>query len=114
MAIFCVALFVRTTHVWQISKSPFFTVLMGDSRSYDEWAQRIARGDWFGHEVFYQAPLYPYFLGVVYSLAGRNLFVVRLGQAAIGSLACLLLDLAGERLFSRTTGSIAGLMLALQ
>ncbi len=35
---------------------------MGDSRAYDEWARRIAAGDWIGREVFYQAPLYPYFL----------------------------------------------------
>ena len=28
---------------------------MGDARSYDGWAQRIAIGDWFGSEVFYQA-----------------------------------------------------------
>jgi hypothetical protein len=44
----------------QIRSAPFFTVLMGDSHGYDEWAQRIAGGEWLGHEVFYQAPLYPY------------------------------------------------------
>ena len=46
---------------------------MGDSRGYDEWARRIAGGDWLGHEVFYQAPLYPYLLGVIYAIAGRHL-----------------------------------------
>ena len=54
-------------HVWQIRAAPFFSVLMGDSRGYDEWARRIAGGDWIGHEVFYQAPLYPYLLGVIYA-----------------------------------------------
>ena len=29
-------------------------------------------------EVFYQAPLYPYALGAVYALVGRNLMFVRL------------------------------------
>ena len=28
--------------------APFFSVLMGDSHGYDEWAQRIAGGDWLG------------------------------------------------------------------
>jgi tetratricopeptide (TPR) repeat protein len=112
-AIFALALAVRLIHVWQIRRAPFFTVLMGDARAYDEWAQQIARGEWFGHEVFYQAPLYPYFLGTLYRIAGRDLLVVRLCQAIIGSLACVLLGLAASRLFSRQAGVIAGLGLAL-
>src|SRR6266850_5243054 len=89
-AIFALALAVRLVHIWQIRKAPFFTVLMGDARAYDEWAQRIAQGDWLGHEVFYQAPLYPYFLGTLYRIAGRDLFMVRVGQAVIGSVSCVL------------------------
>ena len=54
---------VRLVYVWQIRESPFFDVLMGDARRYDAWAMQIASGDWIGQEVFYQAPLYPYFLG---------------------------------------------------
>jgi len=99
--------------VWQIRNAPFFTVLMGDSRAYDEWAQQIAHGDWVGHDVFYQAPLYPYFLGTLYAIAGRDLLLVRLAQAIVGSLSCVLLGLAGSRLFSRPAGVIAGLGLAL-
>src|SRR6266850_1416776 len=112
-AIFALAFAVRLVYIWQIRKAPFFTVLMGDARGYDEWAQRIARGDWLGHEVFYQAPLYPYFLGTLYTIAGRDLLVVRLYQAIIGSSACVLLGLAASRLFSRQAGLIAGLGLAL-
>ena len=110
--IFLAALVVRVIHVWQIRNEPFFTVLMGDARGYDDWARQIAGGDWLGYEVFYQAPLYPYFLGVLYSVVGRDLVVVRVCQAVIGSLACVLLGLAGWRLFSSRTGLIAGLMLA--
>ena len=112
-ATFALALAVRLVHVWQIRRAPFFTVLMGDARAYDEWAQQIARGDWLGHEVFYQAPLYPYFLGTLYTIAGRDLLVVRLCQAIIGSLSCVLLGLAASRLFSKQAGVIAGLGLAL-
>src|SRR6266850_2624117 len=112
-AIFALALAGRLVHVWQIRRAPFFTVLMGDARAYDEWAQRIARGDWLGHEVFYQAPLYPYFLGTLYTIAGRDLLVVRLCQAIIGSLACVLLGLAASRFFSKQAGVIAGVALAL-
>ncbi|MGH9142767.1 MAG: ArnT family glycosyltransferase, partial [Vicinamibacterales bacterium] len=113
LAIFGVALLVRLLHIWQLRRSPFFATLMGDSRGYDEWAQRIAGGDWIGHDVFYQAPLYPYLLGVIYAIAGRRLLLVRLVQAVIGSASCALLALAAARLFPRRAGIAAGLMLAL-
>ena len=113
LAIFGVALIVRLAHVWQIRRAPFFTLLMGDSRGYDEWARRIAAGEWLGTEVFYQAPLYPYLLGVIYAIAGRHLLLVRIVQALVGSASCALLGLAAERLFSRTAGIVAGAMLAL-
>lgn len=112
-AIFSVALVIRAIHIYQIRDAPFFGVLMGDSRAYDEWAQQIARGEWLGRDVFYQAPLYPYFLGAIYSVAGRDLMVVRVVQAIVGSLACVLVGLAGLRLFSWRAGLLAGLMLAL-
>jgi tetratricopeptide (TPR) repeat protein len=112
-AIFGVALLVRLIHVWLIRRSPYFATLMGDSRGYDEWAQRIAGGDWLGHDVFYQAPLYPYLLGAIYAVAGRHLLLVRIIQALIGSASCALLAAAAADLFSRRTAIAAGFMLAL-
>jgi tetratricopeptide (TPR) repeat protein len=111
--IFLVALSVRLLHVWQIRRTPFFDVLMGDAGGYDQWAQRLAAGDWIGKDVFYQAPLYPYFLGVLYALFDRDLLIVRIVQAVIGSGSCALLGLASARLFSPKAGLIAGLGLAL-
>jgi tetratricopeptide (TPR) repeat protein len=104
---------MRLIHVMQIRSAPFFTVLMGDSHGYDEWAKRIAGGEWLGREVFYQAPLYPYLLGGIYAVAGRHLLLVRIVQIVIGSASCALLGLAAARLFSRPVGIAAGLMLAL-
>lgn len=112
-SIFLLALALRLIHLWQIRTATFFTVLVGDGRGYDTWAQQIAAGDWIGREVFYQAPLYPYFLGVLYASFGHDLLVVRVVQAVLGSAACVLLALAASRLFSRRTGVIAGGMLAL-
>jgi tetratricopeptide (TPR) repeat protein len=113
VAIFLAALTVRLIHLLQIWRAPFFGLLMGDARSYHTWAQQIAAGDWIGRDVFYQAPLYPYFLGLVYTLFGETSpMTVRVGQAVIGSLACVLLGFAAWRLFSRQAGLVAGLMLA--
>lgn len=111
--IFTVAISVRLLHLWQIKPSPFFDVLLGDASGYDEWARRLAAGDWIGTEVFYQAPLYPYFVGAVYAVFGRDLLILRVIQALIGSASCALLGLAGARLFSRPVGLIAGFGLAL-
>lgn len=112
-AIFGVALAVRLLHVWLLSRSPYFSALMGDARGYDEWARRLAGGDWIGTEVFYQAPLYPYFIGVVYSVFGHSLMALRVVQAVVGAGSCALLGLAGYRFFSPRVGLIAGGVLAI-
>jgi tetratricopeptide (TPR) repeat protein len=113
VAIFAVAIAMRLVHVFQLRSSPFFDVLLGDSHGYDEWARRIAGGEWIGREVFYQAPLYPYFLGVIYAVAGRDLLLVRIVQAIVGAGACTLVGLAAARLFGRRAGLLAGFGLAL-
>jgi tetratricopeptide (TPR) repeat protein len=113
LLVFGVAFAVRLLHLRAIASAPFFTLLLGDAKSYDAWARGIAAGDWLGRDVFYQAPLYPYFLGVLYRIAGRDLMVVRVVQAAIGSLSCVLLASASRRLFRERAGVAAGLLLAL-
>lgn len=113
LIIFAVAFFLRIIHIWQLKSTPFFDTLLGDANGYDLWAQRLAGGDWIGRDVFYQAPLYPYFLGSVYAIVGRDLLTVRIIQALIGSASCVLLYLAGERLFSKKVGIAAGLGMAL-
>jgi tetratricopeptide (TPR) repeat protein len=111
--VFAVALTARLVHLWALRDTPAIDVLMSDARAYDAWAQRLAAGDWVGSDVFYQAPLYPYLLGVVYAVLGRDLLIVRVIQALVGALAAALLAAAGTRLFGRSVGLLAGLGLAL-
>ncbi|MCZ6727018.1 MAG: tetratricopeptide repeat protein [Acidobacteria bacterium] len=112
VGVFLVALATRAFHVSQLRGSALFDVYLGDAAGYHAWAQRLALGDWLGSEVFYQAPLYPYSLAVVYSILGE-LWAPRIVQALLGALACSLLALAGQRLFSARAGLIAGLALAV-
>jgi tetratricopeptide (TPR) repeat protein len=86
---------------------------MGDAASYDTWARGIAARHWLGHEVFYQAPLYPYFLGLLYALFGHQLFIVRVIQVLLGATSCVLLAQAGRDFFSPRAGIIAGVLLAI-
>jgi tetratricopeptide (TPR) repeat protein len=113
LGIFAVSLVARGVVLLQLRASPFFPFYIGDAKGYHEWARRIATGDWVGQEVFYQAPLYPYFLGALYALGSDDLLFVRACQAVIGSLGCVLIADTARRLFSLKAGLLAGLMMAL-
>jgi Flp pilus assembly protein TadD len=112
LAVWVCAFTLRCLYLWQISDTPFFDLRLGDADAYHEWARRIAAGDWLGDGVFYQAPLYPYFLAVLYRTIGDGVLAVRLVQALLGATSCALLAAAGVSLFGRT-GAIAGLLLAI-
>jgi tetratricopeptide (TPR) repeat protein len=112
LAVTGAALVLRLVHLWQMRDSVFATLLLGDSRGYDTWAREIAAGDWMGREVFYQAPLYPYALGAIYAVAGHDVMLVRVLQAAIGAASCAAIWYAGAALVGPRTGLVAGLMLA--
>ena len=111
--LFFLALAVRLVYLSQLDGSPLFTVLMGDARVYDQWAVRIAGGEWMGTDIFYQTPLYPYCLGVIYAIAGHNPGLVRIIQAFLGAGSCVMLGLAGGRFFGEREGLIAASILAI-
>ncbi len=96
----------------QIGRAPFADLLLGDAAAYSAWAHTIASGDWIGDRVFYQAPLYPYFLAATYTLFGSSIEIVRHVQAVLGVISCLLLADAARRLISPAAGVAAGLLLA--
>ncbi|KAA0222558.1 MAG: glycosyltransferase family 39 protein [Phycisphaerae bacterium] len=112
VSIFTAALLVRLVHLTCIRDVPFFDVPVGDARAYVDWGLRIAEGDWIGSEPFYQAPLYPYLLGVIFRVTGPSLVAVRLVQVVMGGLSCVLLTGVAGRCFGRRAGWAAGLMLA--
>ena len=107
------ALVLRLVYLAELFHTPLFVVVIGDARQYDSWAQQIAGGHWIGSEVFYQTPLYPYFLAIIFKLAGHHLLAVRVVQVFIGAASCVLLGLAGRRFFSPSAGFIAALLLAI-
>jgi tetratricopeptide (TPR) repeat protein len=114
LAVALLALVVRLVYIKQISNAPFYALRIGDAAAYHQWALQIASGDWLGRGVgvFYQAPLYPYFLAVVYKAFGDSAAMLRFIQAIIGSGSCMLLAAAGIALFG-DYGAIAGVLLAI-
>jgi tetratricopeptide (TPR) repeat protein len=113
LVIFASAFLLRLIYLAEIKPIPLFYHLAGDGRIYDEWSQRIAAGDWLGKGVFYQAPLYPYFLGVLQMFFGHDLWLIRLVQIGLGAVSCALIFLVGMRLFSRPAGIASGVILSL-
>jgi len=111
--VFALALGIRLAYLWSWHETALFSTPVGDARSYLAWARELAAGDWLGREVFYQAPLYPYFLGALHTLFGDGPWVARGVQAALGALSCVALGLAGARFFSPRVGLVAAIGLAL-
>jgi tetratricopeptide (TPR) repeat protein len=107
------AFVLRLIYLLELRNTSLFSVIIGDAKEYDLWAQRIAGGQWIGSEVFYQTPLYPYLLAIIFKLAGHQLIVARLAQVTLGSISCVLLGYAGRRFFNQQVGIVAAFLLAI-
>jgi len=117
-AVFLTALVPRLVYSAQFERDhPQADRLPIDERSYDRWARELAGGDWIGHEIFFQEPLYAYGLGVVYELAGSEPHaqreLARTIQAVLGAATSVLVALLGARVVSRKAGLVAGFCMAL-
>lgn len=117
--VFALALALRLGVLAQLWSIPFFEHPIVDGRSYDEWARRIAAGDWWGDRVFYQAPAYPYFLALLYRVLGSDPWRVHVAQMVLGAGSCALACAAARELFAsagarraRVAGACAGLLFA--
>ena len=84
-----------------------------DELSYVQWGARIADGDWLGNEVFFQEPLYPYFIGLSFKLLGPDLHRLRLVQCLLGGLTALLVWAIANKLFGRRAAWIAAAAFAV-
>ena len=117
-AIFVLALVLRIVCVAQYEgHHPNANRPVIDEASYDSWAREIAGGEVVGKTIFFQEPLYPYWLGVVYAASGDDATtqrsVARYSQAVLGALTAALSALLAAKLFSARAGIVAGLGVAL-
>jgi Flp pilus assembly protein TadD/4-amino-4-deoxy-L-arabinose transferase-like glycosyltransferase len=106
------AVLLRLAYLLELRRTPFFDHLLLDLASYDTWSKKIAAGEWLGTRVFYQDPLYPYFLGFIYSIVGHRLVVVYLLQLMLGTLTCYLVYRLGKSLFSIPVALLAAALAA--
>lgn len=108
-----VAMALRTWHVIATVNVPTSQFLLGDAAGYFQWAQRIAAGNWYGDDTFYQAPCYPYFLAVLMRVFDVGVTGARMTQALLGSVSVIAMGLATWHWFGKKAGIGASIMLAL-
>ena len=108
------ALALRLFYLVQSSDSPLFDAPVVDARTYVQTALQLASGAWAGgSEPFWQPPLYPYFLGLLFALFGENYYLPRIFQAAMGAITCVSLCWLGRKTFSPAAGWLAACMAAM-
>lgn len=113
LLILFLALSLRLAHWMDVREDPFFSYLVMDSEEYDRWAGEIADGNWLGSEVFFQAPLYPYFLAVIYSIFGHSLDAVYLLQIIFSLFGIYALYRAGKKIAGEKVGLVAAAISAI-
>jgi hypothetical protein len=94
----------------RLTSSPFLLPVHGDMHFYNDWAQRIMRGQWTDHLAFYGLPLYAYLLAGIYKIFGYSPFIPAFFQACLeGGTAVIIYRLA-VRLFGddRKTKAASG------
>jgi len=107
-AVLVLATVVRLAYLAQLRESILFANPQGDAQLHFDLAREIAAGDWLGNKVFYYAPLYPYFVAVIFAACGTSMIAVVVLQAILSVLDVWLVILLGERIFGRRVGLIAG------
>jgi 4-amino-4-deoxy-L-arabinose transferase-like glycosyltransferase len=80
---------------------------------YPYFAEKLAQGKNIGERILDLSPLYLYINLIFDKIFGKGWEGLALIQIFLGSLNCLLVYLIGEKIFNRTVGFIAALLLIL-
>jgi 4-amino-4-deoxy-L-arabinose transferase-like glycosyltransferase len=107
IALLAVALLWRLVFFLEMYASPYGNSLTLDSRFYDEIARGVAAGGWSPGTAFFQAPLYPWVLGVVYAAFGPSQAAAKLLQILLSVASCWLIYRIAGRTFDRTVATVA-------
>lgn len=111
------ALAVRSVYIWQLAdptQNPLFVHPILDAALHRRWALGILDGTWPPPEPFFRAPLYPYFLALLYRIFGAdNALVVQLAHGLVSALGAGLAGLCAYRIWRRAAGWWAGMGFAL-
>ncbi|MCX7711727.1 MAG: glycosyltransferase family 39 protein [Clostridia bacterium] len=117
LILFSIAVLIRLKYVLTMNHPPLVT----DAYNYDVMTKQFLEKGFLGYlsnkPNAYITPGYPLFLAAIYSFfgyqSGSPLLQVRIIQAILGSLTCIIVYFMGKRLKNKTVGFIAGFLYAL-
>ncbi|GJM23745.1 MAG: hypothetical protein DHS20C16_01600 [Phycisphaerae bacterium] len=107
-----VGLVIRLIYNHQLQASPFFDHPSIDAKLHVDWATAIAEGRSLFEGVYPRAPLYPWLLGILYSIVGVDFVIPRILAAIMGVGSCGLLYAIAHRYFRRRVALLSGLIAA--
>jgi tetratricopeptide (TPR) repeat protein len=116
LCILIVGLILRGIYLGEIVKKPDFASPEVDARFHDYWARGLVWGNWapptnlldpeISTSPYLRPPGYPYFLALIYKIAGPSYMTPRLVQMGLGLVSCVLAFILGRLWFGRCTGVI--------
>ena len=113
VAVAALAFVVKVIYVFESAQSLQIRILIMDGHHYEQTARSILGGEILRREAFFMGPLYSYFLAAVYAVFGRDFTIVRLIQAAGGTLTVVVTYFLGRRLFRPSIGFVGAVLLVL-
>ena len=112
--IFVVSLAIRLIYFYiNKNQNPLFYHPILDARFHHDWASEILSGNFWGDEVFFRAPLYPYLLAFFYKISGSSMAFAVFVQHLVGSTSCVLVYLLAREFFATRVALLAGILAAL-
>ncbi len=111
-AVMAAALIIRLIYNQQLQASPFFEHPSIDAKLHVDWATAIAEGRTLFNGVYPRAPLYPWLLGILYSIVGVDFVIPRALAAVMGAASCGLTFAIAHRYFGRAVAALAGMIAA--
>lgn len=112
-SIFILALALRIVFAFQWHDTPYGAAPLLDAKAYDDWAQSIASGQWLRTTAFYQSPLFPYVLAVLYKVFGHSYLMISLFNAFLDSCIAVILSMISRCCFGIAAAAITGVLAAL-
>jgi 4-amino-4-deoxy-L-arabinose transferase-like glycosyltransferase/Flp pilus assembly protein TadD len=104
---------IRILYWVQFQSSDLGPILLVDAEGYHLKALKLLTKGWLGDSAFYQAPLYPYFLAMIYKIFGQKILIVQGIQIALSTGTVWLIYKIGESLFNRKVAILSAVFCAI-
>ncbi len=114
LVIFIAAFVLRVIYISTLSNHELY---FADGMEFDSIAKNLAAGNGYsgsdGTPTAGREPVYPIFLAAIYKIAGHDLLVVRICQAFLGALTCIIIYFIGKKISSIRVGICSSIIASI-